>query len=194
MLPFGEVRAVGGHRPIGLAVQLDAERLDRGLEANGDLGLPHLLPLGALADLGEGALGLAPLAAQAVEPGGDAPHGLGLLAPAFPQAVQDLVDVGRSGLDLGGQPFHRGGPGIDLGPTTLGVLPLVDVLGQPGLDLAQPLLGHPLALPQRGLPDLEVGPPGGEVRGPLLDRSPEQAQLPPRGLGRVLVVLQVGQT
>ena len=178
-VPLGQRRALGGHGPIGLAVELDAGA-SRPRSRGARRSRPRdLLPLGALAHLGESALGLAPLPAEAVETGGDAPHGLGLLAPALSRRPSRTWSISADRASTSAvEPVDGGGPGVDLGPAALGVLPLVGVLGQPRLDLRQALLGHPPALAAGRPADLEVGARASQLSRPLLDRPPEQAAAP----------------
>ena len=118
--------ASGGHSAamatVGLDVEVAAQGLDGGLDAQAGLGLVDLEPLLALAQLGQLALGVAAVLAQLVELAGHGPRGLGLPAPALAQLLEPLASI--TAVRSATMAMSRSvttWPAVELDPTDLGL-------------------------------------------------------------------------
>ena len=167
---LGQRGRLGGHGRLGLDVEVAAQRLDRGLEAQLHLGLVELGPAGLLARLLEAALGVLALAAQLVEADGGGPLRLALAAAALAQLAELGLDGGRAGRRRGRRGgrrrpawrrARRGAPRPRGAPRTRAL--------EPGLDLGAAGVEELAALVEPGGAHLEVGAERADGGGPLLE-------------------------
>ena len=156
MVCSGSSGAGRGHGGIGLDLEVAAQRLDRGLDAQLRLGLVELGPLLALPQLAELLLGRGPRLAEPVELRGDGAGGLGLTAATLPQVDDDGLDLGEPALDDRGEGLGGHGPAFHLETAGLGGLPVAGDAGQPLLDLGAAPLDEHAPLPEAAGGHLEI--------------------------------------
>ena len=184
---LGQRRALGGQRPVGLAVEVAAQGLDGRLDAQLGLGIADLEALLALAQLAQLALGVGALGDAARRarppPGGPPRSGVGVARAGRPSSVS--MTAWRSATSaaeaVGGQLAL-----VELDATLLGRGPLLGRSGQPLVDLGQPALQELAALAHPRAAHLEVGAQRAHLGGPLFEPGPGLAH-GPTPLGRLVL-------
>ena len=166
VVPSGTSGAGASSATRGLAVEVGAERLDRGLEPHARLGLVDLGPVELLARLGALLLERGPLRPQGVEALARRSRRFRLAPPPLAQPVVDGLDLGqRRGQALLDRPVGARSSGERRAPLLgFGVLGRV-AARQSGVDALEPAGQHGPPLGEGGDAHLEVAAHGGDVAG-----------------------------
>ena len=124
-LPSGSSGRSARHGGVGLDVEVAAQRLDRGLDAQLGLGLVELGPLQPLAELAELLLGAGPLLPQPSSCGGDRAGRLGLAAATLAQVDDARPRPRRAGAaTTAARPLGGDRSALELDAAGLGGLPV----------------------------------------------------------------------
>ena len=166
---LGELGDLGGHGGLGLDVEVAAQRLDGGLQAELHLGLVELRAPSLLARLLQTSFRVLALDPQPVESDGGGALGLALAATALAQLAELALDDGEPVGDQRGEVIDGGLLGVELDATHLDLAAGLDGTLEPGFHLHPTSLQELAALAQPGRPHLEIGPQGSHRRGPLLE-------------------------
>ena len=166
---LGHLRRLGRHGDLGLHLEVAAEGLHRGLQAQLDLGLVELGATGLLAGLLEATLGVGALVAQLVESGGGGPLRLALLPAPLAQLPELALDGGQPIGDQGRELVDRALLGVELDPTDLGLAAGLHRPVEPSLHLGEPGAQELPAVGEARRAHLEIGSERAHRRRPLLE-------------------------